>query len=96
MKYSCCNWIFGKEPLEKSLERIARFGYDAIELLGDPENTNIDEVKTLLKKYKLEVACIGGAFPPEKDLANIDEKIRKAGISYAKRCVDIAFELGAH
>jgi len=95
MRYSCHNWIFGKEPLEKSLERIARFGYDAVDLLGDPENTDINKVKGLLNRYKLEVACIGGAFPPERDLANADEQIRKTGINYAKKCLDIASEVDA-
>ena len=37
MKYSITQWILGGEPLETSLERLKKYGFDGIELIPDPE-----------------------------------------------------------
>ena len=39
MKYAVSNWIYGNEPLEKSLARLQRFGYDAVELTAEAERS---------------------------------------------------------
>ena len=36
-----------------------------------------------------------GAFGPDRDLSHDDAAIRRIGIEYVKRCVDLAAELGA-
>lgn len=68
MKYSISNWIFGKEPLEDGFQRLAKFGYDGIELRGEFELYKVDELQGLIVKYKLGVLSICGMYPgPEKD-----------------------------
>ena len=37
MQYSVSNWIYATEDLEKSLQRLARYRYDAVELEGEPD-----------------------------------------------------------
>jgi len=37
MKYSISNWICGDEPLEVIFKRLQRYGYDGVELKGEPE-----------------------------------------------------------
>ena len=34
MRFAISNWIYGKEGLEKSLQRLAKFKYDAVKLEG--------------------------------------------------------------
>ena len=51
--YSATQWIFGNEPMETSLERLRRFGYDGDELAGEPAKLDIDELREQMKRYGL-------------------------------------------
>jgi sugar phosphate isomerase/epimerase len=51
MKYSVMNWIYGTEPLEKTLERLSRLRYDGISLKGEPDQYNPGRVRELVKEY---------------------------------------------
>ena len=46
MKFSMHNWM-RPEPIETTLERLHRFGYDGIEISGEPAKYNTDEVRAL-------------------------------------------------
>ena len=98
IKYSVSNWIYGNESLELTMARLARFGYDGIELEGEPGKYNIDEVNNLLRRYNLKVLSIAGIYPwptNERDLANPDAGTRKKAIEYLKKIVDFAVNLGS-
>ncbi|MCS6907794.1 MAG: sugar phosphate isomerase/epimerase family protein [Anaerolineales bacterium] len=93
MKYSVSNWIYGDEPLEKTFERLSRFGYDGIELMGEPRLYDPAEVKRHCQKYNLRVLSIAGMYPwptQERDLANPDPGVRARAVNYLKECVDFA------
>ncbi len=53
MKYAACNWIYGSEPLQKTLARLQRFGCDGVELLPVMESTKMDprQIKRLVSDY---------------------------------------------
>ena len=55
MKYAVSNWIYGNEPLEKSLARLQRFGYDAVELTAEAE-MDVTRIQNLVGRYKLRVS----------------------------------------
>ncbi|GAB6118349.1 sugar phosphate isomerase/epimerase [Thermoanaerobacter brockii subsp. lactiethylicus] len=93
--YSVTQWIFGKEPIEKSFERLKRFNYDGVELAGEPYDMNIREIKQLLNKYGLICTSICGIYTEERDLSSSSTKIRNKAVQYVKDCVDMAQELGA-
>jgi len=98
MKYSVSNWIYGNEPLELTLARLARFGYDGVELEGEPGKYNVDEVNNLLRKYNLKVFSIAGIYPwptDERDLANPDPEVRRKAIEYLKKTIDFAADLAS-
>ena len=101
MKYSISNWIYATEDLEKSIQRLARYKYDAIELEGEPDNEKYEpkKVKTILKKYGLEVSSIAGMYlwkeGIKRDLASSDKKIREQTIEYLFRCINYARLIGA-
>ena len=98
MKYSISNWIYGDEPLEKTLQRLQKYGYDGVELKGEPELYHPEEVKALCQKYGLEVFSIAGIYPwptQDRDLASPDVKVRKRAVDYLKSCIDLASQVGA-
>jgi sugar phosphate isomerase/epimerase len=98
MKYSISNWIYGDEPLEATLQRLQRYGYDGVELKGEPEIYHTEEVKALCRKYGLEVLSIAGIYPwptQDRDLASPDTEARKRAVNYLKSCIDLASQVGA-
>lgn len=100
MKYSVSNWIFGKEPLENGFQRLAKFGYDGIELRGEPQLYKAGEIQNLMDRHKIKVLSICGMYPgPQKgllrDLSHPKLDIRKRAISYVKELVDLAKALAA-
>lgn len=98
MKYSVSQWIYGNEPIEKSIQRIDKFGYDGIEVKGEPSQYNTKVLAELIQSYDLETSSIAGMYPwptEERDLSNPSKKARKKAVNYVKRCVDFARELDA-
>ena len=96
MKYAVSNWIYGNEPLEKSLARLQRFGYDAVELTAEAE-VHVTRIQNLVGRYKLRVSNLLGnwSWPLRRDLCNRDPQVRSQAINYAKRAIDLAREFGA-
>jgi len=96
LKYSVSEAIYGQEPLEISVKRIAHFGYDGVELAGEPYSLKAKFVRDLLKVYGLEASSICGIYnTSDRDLSNTDPSIRANAVRYVKNCVTFANELGA-
>lgn len=101
MQYSVSNWIYATEDLEKSLQRLAKYKYDAVELEGEPNKEKYEpkKVKKMLKKYRLKVSSIAGMYlwkeEIKRDLASSDKKIREQTIIYLFKCIDYAQLMGA-
>lgn len=86
MKHSMHNWM-RPEPIETTLERLHRFGYDSIEISGEPDRYNWDEVRGLMDKYEIE--CWGGVtlMFEGRDLIHPDKYVRVGTIAYMKDCI---------
>jgi D-psicose/D-tagatose/L-ribulose 3-epimerase len=98
MKYSISNWIYGEEPLRVTFERLKRYGYDGVELMGEPRHYDVAEINALCREFKLQVLSLAGMYPwptTERDLANPDPKIRERATGYLRECVDFAEAIGA-
>ena len=50
MHLSTHNWMRA-EPLETTLARIKKFGYQSIEISGEPTQYNVNDTRRLLKQY---------------------------------------------
>lgn len=94
-EYSATQWIYGNENLEDSLKRLKKYGYQGVELAGEPDSINIEATKQLLKKYGLKCSSICGIYTPERDLSSADEQVRKNAVEYVKKCVNLAKSLHA-
>ena len=52
MRVAMHNWMRA-EPIEVTIARLAKCGYDAIEISGEPEKYDTKHVGKLLKDHKL-------------------------------------------
>lgn len=98
MKYAISNWIYGEESLEATLSRLARYGYDGVELMGEPAVYEPKAVNELCGRTGLQVLSIAGMYPwptESRDLANPDAAVRAQAVDYLKQCVDFAVAVSA-
>ncbi len=97
LKLSWSNWGFGLEPIEKSLERLNKYGVGYIELhgnrYGEDLGYNASELKKLLKKYEIKVSGICGMVWKESELASPSPYVRQKCIEYFRRNIELCKEL---
>ena len=94
-KYSFNSLVYSGEPVSKSIERLAKFGYDAIELVGEPKNYDTNEVNKVCKSAGIVVSSICSIFTAERDLVHPDAGMRSKSVEYVKSVLDMASEVGA-
>lgn len=92
MFLSMHNWMRA-EPLEVTIKRLAKYGYESIEIGGEPDKYNTQQVSKLLKENG--VRCWGSVtlMFPGLDLIAADEAVRAKTIQYCKDCVRMVREL---
>ena len=93
MNFSMHNWM-RPEPIETTLARLSRCGYDGIEISGEPERWNTDEIRRLLDRHGL--ACWGAVtmMTEGRDLAHPDRYVRLGTVAYLKDCIRMIRDLG--
>ena len=95
MHLSMHNWMRA-ESLATTLTRLARFGYESIELSGEPERYDTSEVRALLKQTGIR--CWGAVtlMLGERNLLAKDAAQRAASVKYVVDCVTMVKELDGH
>ncbi len=95
MHLSTHNWMRA-EPLETTLARIARLGFESIELSGEPTQYEIKSTRALLKKYGIR--CWGSVTLTlgQRNLAAKEEAQRAASVDYMKSVVTMIQQLEGH
>jgi D-psicose/D-tagatose/L-ribulose 3-epimerase len=74
---------------------VAELGFDAIEVaLEEPDLLDHGAVRDALAATTLD-ALVVGACTDLRDPSSADAGVRRAGVEYAKRCVDLAAAIGA-
>src|SRR5688500_11723010 len=93
MRFSMHNWM-RPEPLEVTVERLARYGYDAIEIMGEPAMYEPKATRELLKKHR--IACSGAVtiMLADRDLTHADRKQWEVSVQYVIDCVKMIEALG--
>ncbi len=89
-KYAYNSLVYVGEDLAQSVERVARFGYDAIEIVGEPTKIDPDRVAKLTKDAGIGVSSICSIYTADRDLIHPDPAARKAAVQYVKDLVDFA------
>ncbi len=92
MHLSTHNWMRA-EPLETTVRRIKQYGYESIEISGEPEQYDVGETRALLKDT--DMRCWGAVtlMLEERNLAAKDEGQRAASIQYVKDVATMVSEL---
>jgi sugar phosphate isomerase/epimerase len=92
MHLSTHNWMRA-EPLEVTLKRIKRLGFESIEISGEPQQYETRTSRPLLKQYGIR--CWGAVTLTlgERNLAAKDEAQRAASIDYVNSVVTMVKEL---
>jgi sugar phosphate isomerase/epimerase len=91
VKYSYDALVYHGEPIAQSFERVARYGYDAIELVGEPANHDVAEVRALSLKHRIKVSSLCSIFfGPERDLVAAEAENREKAKKYVRDLVDFA------
>ena len=91
MHLSTHNWMRA-EPLGTTLKRIKEFGYESIEISGEPTQYDVKETRTLLKEHGIR--CWGGVTLTlgERNLAAKDEGQRARSVDYVKSVITMVSE----
>ncbi|MEM7345523.1 MAG: sugar phosphate isomerase/epimerase family protein [Chloroflexota bacterium] len=92
MFLSMHNWMRA-EPIDVTIRRLAKYGYQSIEIGGEPDKYDTKEVRGLLKEHNLY--CFGSIslMFEGRDLIHGDEAVRASSIQYLKDCVTMVKEL---
>ncbi|MGG3467283.1 sugar phosphate isomerase/epimerase family protein [Neobacillus pocheonensis] len=95
IKFSYNTLVYAGEDIEAGIARLAKFGYDGVEFVGEPEKMDTNRIKELLDQYNIEASTICAIYNAERDLVSSNENIRKNAVEYIKSCVDFASTIGA-
>ncbi|MDG0808189.1 sugar phosphate isomerase/epimerase family protein [Cohnella rhizosphaerae] len=94
-KYSFDALVYHGESIGASVQRLSKFGYDAIELVGEPALYDTKEVRQVVSDHSMAVSSICSIYNAERDLAHPDPAKRKKAVEYVKRIADMSAEVGA-
>ena len=92
MRVALHNWMRA-EPIEVTIARLAKCGYDAIEISGEPERYDTKHVGKLLKDHGL--ACWGSVtlMLGDRNLLAANEANRAMSVKYVKDTITMVKEL---
>ena len=93
MHLSMHNWMRA-EPIEVTVARLAKYGYESIEIAGQPKVYNTKDVKKLLDEHGIR--CWGAVTLMFEGLhlPSPDAKVRANTVQYVKDCLTMIKELG--
>ena len=94
-RYTYNTLVYGEEPIEIGIERVARAGYDGVEIVGEPDNVDLNFLRDQLSKNGVVASSIVSIFTPERDIVSADASIRENAIHYLKKNINFARDLGA-
>lgn len=89
-RYAYNSLVYHGEDTADSVDRVARLGYDAIEIVGEPEQIDAKRVAKLTRDAGIAVSSICSIYTPERDLVHPDPDARKRAIHYVKDLADFA------
>ena len=96
---SWSKWGFGREPLERSLRRLAGAGLAHIELHGNHYTPDLgyrpETVRRRLADAGVRVAGLCGMFSVENDLSSTSAVSRQRALDYIRRELDFGHAVGA-
>jgi sugar phosphate isomerase/epimerase len=94
-KYAYNSFSYYGEEIERSVERVAAFGYDAIELVGEPDQYDGSRIRELAADAGISVSSISSMYTADRDLSHPDSGERRKAVDYVRAVADFAAAAGA-
>ncbi len=98
MKYGISSFVWASPFSDATLDllgKAARMGFDYFEIcVEDPDTVNPKTIVPALQDAGLK-ALVCGAFGPARDISSEDAGVRRQGVAYIRKCIDIADALHA-
>lgn len=95
VKFAYNTLVYAGEEITESIRRLARYNYDGVEIVGEPQKMNMNLIKNELKKNNLAAASILGIYNNERDLVSSKANIRRNAVDYIKEIMDFANTVSA-
>jgi sugar phosphate isomerase/epimerase len=92
-RYAYNSLVYYGEDIATSIDRVARFGYDGIEIVGEPGEIDAGKVARLTRQAGIQVSSICSIYTPERDLVHPDAEVRRNAVSYVKDVARFASEM---
>ncbi|MCL4264380.1 MAG: sugar phosphate isomerase/epimerase [Anaerolineae bacterium] len=92
MHLSMHNWMRA-EPIEVTIRRLAKYGYESIEIGGEPDKYDTKELRATLKENGIRCWGSISLMFTGLDLIQADENGRVNTITYLKNCITMVKEL---
>ena len=97
MKVAMHNWMRA-EPVETTIRRLAKYGYDSIEISYDcvelsPGAPGTKAVRQMLKDNGISACGSISLMFAGRDLIHADPAVRASSVEYLKNCITMVKEL---
>lgn len=100
-KYSITLHSFrNMEPMEKTLARLKEQKYDAVEMFGEPDQTDFKKIKETAESHGLPICGITGMWGraskegSKRKLLSLDQDTIRHSENYVKKCIEMCQYLG--
>lgn len=93
-----CEYVFAGRPLRELAPFLAEWGYDGVELAGEPARADRPGIAETLAAAGLRAVGTTAScdWPTdERDLASPDAEVRRRAVAFFQACVDLAADAGA-
>ena len=95
-KYSYNTIVYTGEEYSAQSTRVAKYGYDAIELVGEPDWYNYKEVNKINGDNGIKVSSICSIFMEGRDLVHPEKSERQKAIDYCREIADMTAEVDGY
>jgi sugar phosphate isomerase/epimerase len=92
-RYAYNALVYHGEDIADSIDRVARYGYDAIEVVGEPEQYDAKRIAKLTADAGIEVSSVCSIYTSERDLVHPDVEVRRAAVAYVEDVARFASEM---
>jgi|ERR1044071_4236019 sugar phosphate isomerase/epimerase len=90
------------EPIQTTFENLSNLGFDSLEVYGEPDSLDIDNLSHMLDSYSIGVSGITGMWGHSsrhsklRNLITTNNELLKAAQNYVKKCVLLCHRLGGN
>lgn len=87
--------VFGEEDIDVGIARLAKYGYDGVDIVGEPSKYDVQTINRSLIEHNIQASSICAVFSPERDFVSSKIDVRRNAVAYVKECIDFAAAIKA-